>query len=68
MKLHVTIDWCKKNYSASLATEGLGAVIATAKTEADAIKKFQEAFDFHIEENRILQGLHTIGQECLSAQ
>ena len=135
MELHVTIDWCEKNYSASLATEGLGAVITTAKTETDVIKKFQETFDFHIEgmkedgdtipayitngdykfvyertmsatlrnlqqyttlsaisrvtgikhaqlshyangtsrpraeqKNRILQGLHTIGQECLSAQ
>jgi hypothetical protein len=34
MELHVTIDWCEKNYSASLATEGMGVVIATAKTEA----------------------------------
>lgn len=48
-KLIIKIDWCEKNYSASLVSNEIGVIIATAKTEAEAKDKFHEALKFHID-------------------
>jgi len=48
-KLTVTIDWCEKNYSASLVKDEIGVIVATAKTESDVKEKFKESLQFHIE-------------------
>jgi len=48
-KLTVTIDWCEKNYSASLVKDEIGVIVATAKTESVVKEKFKESLQFHIE-------------------
>ncbi len=49
-KIKVNIDWCEKNYVATLVDKNVvGAVVVTHKTLEGAKEAFGEALAFHVE-------------------
>lgn len=46
--IKVTVDWSGKNYSASLSDNIPGAVVFTADTYEEVLKKTPETLDFHV--------------------
>ena len=49
-KIRVIIDWCDRNYGASVADGRIGgAVVATHKTHDGILAAIEEALRFHVE-------------------
>lgn len=48
-KIKVNVEWCEKNFTATLGKNVPGVVLATAKTYSKLQKEVKEALDFHVE-------------------
>ena len=48
-KIRVDVQWCDKNFGASLGDNVPGAVVLTAKTYEELLREVPEALRFHVE-------------------
>ena len=48
-KIKVEVEWCNKNFAATLGSNVPGSVLVTAKTYSKLQKEVKEALEFHIE-------------------
>ena len=48
-KVKVEVEWCNKNFAATLGSNVPGCVLVTAKTYSKLQKEVKEALEFHIE-------------------
>ncbi len=47
--IRVNVEWCEKNFCASLGDNVPGAVVLTAKTYQDLLREIPETLDYHVE-------------------
>lgn len=47
-KVRVEVEWCNKNFAATLGGNVPGSVLVTAKTYTKLKKEVKEALDFHV--------------------
>jgi hypothetical protein len=48
-KIKVEVEWCEKNFSATLGGNVPGTVLVTAKTFSKLKKEVKDALEFHVE-------------------
>ena len=48
-KIRVDVDWCEKNFAATLGGNVPGCVLVTAKTYAKLQKEVKDALEFHVQ-------------------
>ena len=48
-KIKVEVEWCEKNFAATLGENVPGTVLVTAKTFSKLKKEVKEALEFHVE-------------------
>ena len=48
-KIKVNVEWCDKNFGASLGDNVPGAVVLTAKTYEELLREVPETLRFHVE-------------------